>query len=348
MDPIYATYMMLFLGVFALDVGLFDSSQTAEEDGAGDDTGPGGSGDGNDTVDGGDGDGDGDDTVDGGDGDGNDTVDGGEDDSSVEPGGSDLYDPDAYSREVLGTNDDDTLSAEEEMDLAFFLGRGDDVLEGSAGGDYAEGGEGDDVIRMREGNDIVLGGDGNDLIDAGTGFDIALGEEGHDTILGNGGGDRLFGGAGNDLLEGGSEADEIYGGDGEDTIVGLSSGLSTQANGSTIDGVDSLFGGAGNDVLLLGPGDIAVGGEGDDLFQIDQTRIDLADVARIEDYTAGDRLEIHYTPSFDGNGDEEPVVLNIVPNGDNSGNLILMNGRTIANVIGSEALTIGDLVLVRG
>lgn len=336
MDPIFATYMMLFLGVFALDVGVFDSSTNTSAD---EDTVPGDGG--TDTVDGGD---SGNDTVDGG-GNGNDTVDGGNDTVTGDDGA--LYDADSYTREVFGTEVDDSLSAEEELDLAFFLGEGNDLLDASEGADYAESGAGDDTVSMREGNDIVLGGAGNDLIDAGTGFDMAFGEAGEDTILGNGGNDLLSGGVDNDLLSGGTGADELFGGDGDDTIHGLSEGLSSQSGATVIDGVDTLAGGAGNDTLFLGPGDIGIGGEGEDIFQLDQTRTDLADVSRITDYQAGDRLEIHYTPTFNQNGTEDPVVLNLVANAGDTGQIITMNGRPIADVIGGQTLRLADLVLVR-
>ena len=38
---------------------------------------------------------------------------------------------------------------------------------------------------------------------------------------------------------------------------------------AAVDGFDTLAGGAGNDSLMLGLGDRGIGGEGDDLFQID-------------------------------------------------------------------------------
>ncbi len=82
------------------------------------------------------------------------------------------------SAEIQGTEGDDTLTAEEETDLAWFLNGGNDDLDGSDGADYAEGGAGDDSITMRDGNDIVLGGEGDDNIDTGTGFDLGYGGAG--------------------------------------------------------------------------------------------------------------------------------------------------------------------------
>jgi hypothetical protein len=66
----------------------------------------------------------------------------------------------------------------------------------------------------------------------------------------------LNGGAGADTITGGSGADTIYGGIGTDTISG---GLND----------DTLFGDAGNDIITFAEGDVVYGGDGDDLFVLE-------------------------------------------------------------------------------
>lgn len=60
---------------------------------------------------------------------------------------------------------------------------------------------------------------------------------------------------GNDTIDGGAGDDIIYGQDGDDTIAG---GL----------GNDELSGGAGNDTIEVAQGDSAIGGDGDDTFNV--------------------------------------------------------------------------------
>lgn len=60
---------------------------------------------------------------------------------------------------------------------------------------------------------------------------------------------------GNDIIDGGAGDDIIYGQDGDDTITG---GL----------GNDNISGGAGNDTISVSQGDNALGGDGDDTFNV--------------------------------------------------------------------------------
>jgi Ca2+-binding RTX toxin-like protein len=84
-------------------------------------------------------------------------------------------------------------------------------------------------------------------------FNAVAPEDGDDSLLGGAGDDSIFGEAGNDTLDGGTGNDTLTGGAGSDSLIG---GL----------GADQLFGGTGNDVLLVAQGDQASGGDGDDLF----------------------------------------------------------------------------------
>jgi Ca2+-binding RTX toxin-like protein len=92
-----------------------------------------------------------------------------------------------------------------------------------------------------------------DYIDGGAGADSIYGNEGNDTLLGGSGVDTIYGGDGTDSVEGGADADSIFGGAGNDTLIGGT-------------GADSLYGGLGDDEIYLAEGDVAYGGDGDDLF----------------------------------------------------------------------------------
>ncbi|RUS60611.1 hypothetical protein EGN72_08520 [Pseudorhodobacter sp. E13] len=305
MDPVTAPFLLLFLGTIGIDLGLFNRSDDSDEDAAPTDTAAA-----PETE--------------------------AETEDVAVPG---EFDASLYSDVITGTEGDDALSTDEENALAWFLNAGDDTLIGSTESDYAEGGTGDDVMSMRDGRDLAYGGDGNDTIDAGIGFDTVYGGADDDLLTGNGGNDILHGDDGNDELRGGSGADLLYGGAGNDTLFGMSATLSSEAGETTIDGVDGLSGGEGDDTLVLGPGDIGEGGAGDDLFRIDYGRPDLTDVARVNDYSAGDQLEVQYTPERDDTGAEILPVITLLQNSDSTGAMILFNGTAIANIIGGQDLT---------
>ncbi len=135
-------------------------------------------------------------------------------------------------------------------------------------------------------------GDGN-ILTGGDDADILVGLGGDDTITGGGGHDTVFGGAGDDWIIGASGAgnDRYDAGDGVDTLV-LTSALAPvavnlvtgRAGGKDIgkdslDGFENVIGGRSNDtivgdgidnVLDGGTGaDVMVGGDGDDLYLVD-------------------------------------------------------------------------------
>lgn len=309
MDPVLAPLALLFLTTLGIDLGLLNKDDTPEDaapvDTPTDET----------PI---------------------------ETDPVAEPG---AFDPTLYSDIVTGTEGDDSLSAGDESALAWFLNGGNDTLDGSTGNDYAEGGAGDDTMALRDGRDLAYGGDGNDRIDAGIGFDTVYGGAGDDTLTGNGGNDILYGDEDNDILSGGTGTDLLFGGAGNDVLYGLSTGVSTEDGETTIDGIDTLVGGDGDDRLILGPGDIGVGGAGDDEFVIDHTRTDLTEVAQVSDYSDGDSLEINYQPVNDGAGAEILPVITLMQNSDNTGSLVLFNDEVIANVIGGQGLTASQIML---
>jgi len=151
---------------------------------------------------------------------------------------------------VIGSSGNDILignSAQNE----FHGGRGNDLMEGGADGDFLFGEEGFDTVTFRNsdaGVRIVLGiqsngrdsvaegghaeGDTISLIENVEGSLFAdditgnalvntlIGGDGNDELAGMGGKDRLIGGMGSDTLYGGSEDDILFGGNGDDRIDG--------------------------------------------------------------------------------------------------------------------------------
>ncbi len=200
---------------------------------------------------------------------------------------------------IFGGDGDDILYGEDGDDQLFggpgndtlFGGAGADILSGGSGTNVLYGGDGDDTFIGGAGADQFFGGAGMDYIDysaSGAGVSINLsnntasgGDAANDTlsggidgIIGSDWNDTLigfdaqgedftnvfFGGAGDDFLDGRGGDDFLYGGDGNDTIIGGT-------------GADLIYGGAGDDVMFVGSGDTVFGGEGDDLFIIDENAI---------------------------------------------------------------------------
>ncbi|WP_248737970.1 beta strand repeat-containing protein [Pseudomonas sp. MWU12-2029] len=143
----------------------------------------------------------------------------------------------------------------------------DDLLTGDAAGNIFEGGLGNDVINGGDGADTIYGG----LVSAIGPLTLngVASEPQADTLYGGNGGDylitaandvgsRAYGEAGDDnitVVHGLAD-----GGEGNDKLIGTGFGF-------------SLFGGAGNDTLILQSSGSAFGGEGDDIYTIDTTRL---------------------------------------------------------------------------
>ena len=149
----------------------------------------------------------------------------------------------------------------------------DGIVEGTAAGDLIIGSyTGDPDGDMIDGNDahlpgetgnddIVYGYGGNDYIQSDAGNDEVYGGTGNDTVVGGSGDDNLYGGDGRDSLYGGTGADTVSGDAGDDLMTGLA-------------GADTLYGGTGNDEIRYAGGDVAEGGDGDDLFTADTVNFD--------------------------------------------------------------------------
>jgi Ca2+-binding RTX toxin-like protein len=165
---------------------------------------------------------------------------------------------------------------------------GNDRLSGGAGNDHAEGGDGNDSLFGEGGADVLNGGAGNDTVSGGAGADSLAGGPGNDRLIGGRGADTLAGGEGDDSLYGGMGRDWLAGGAGNDVLSGGGSQdtLDGGAGNDTLRGgaaADMLNGGEGDDVISLGVGDIAMGGDGADTFQLQDFGPGLP-VAEITDY----------------------------------------------------------------
>lgn len=139
---------------------------------------------------------------------------------------------------VYGTQLADTITGNASRNL----------IDGGAGNDWIDGGTGDDAIYGGTGVDTLYGGDGNDLVDGGSDNDTIYGGAGNDIINGGDGDDLLIGGAGNDIFDGGSGRDLIYGEAGDDIF-------------RLFDGWNGSY------------GEIFVGGQGSDTFDISGTSV---------------------------------------------------------------------------
>lgn len=110
--------------------------------------------------------------------------------------------------------------------------------------------------------------------------------------------------AGDDSLDGGAGTDSIFGGDGNDTLTGGT-------------GSDTLAGEAGNDTFYVAQGDVATGGDGDDMFIL--TDLGEAGTAGITitgaetGESAGDTLDL--------GGVADRLTLNITDSNDAAGGL---------------------------
>ena len=140
------------------------------------------------------------------------------------------------------------------------LSRYDDVIAGTAFGDYIEAGAGRDLVRTGGGIDEVYGGPGADRIYLGPGNDDGTGGAGRDRLYGEAGSDSLAGKSGADYLDGGTGNDQVAAGFYCDivnpTLVAYFADDADEAGNEVFGGPDDdyLNGDAGNDRLDGGPG----------------------------------------------------------------------------------------------
>ncbi|MGB0159893.1 MAG: Hint domain-containing protein [Thalassovita mediterranea] len=258
---------------------------------------------------------------------------------------------------IFGQDGDDTLTGDNGND-SLDGGTGDDLLQGGAGTDTLTGGAGNDALAGGAGGDRLTGGAGMDYLDytasdAGVTVDLstntatgghATGDTlagGMDGIFGSDFNDTLtgydvqgidngvpwtnifYGNDGDDLLDGAGGDDALYGGADNDTLIGGA-------------GADTLDGGDGNDRLLVGSGDVATGGAGDDVFVIDDTALG-GGVITIDggetDEPGGDTIDFSGLLSWDD-------ITLIDPNPDALSGTATLNDGTVVNFSNIESLVI--------
>lgn len=162
----------------------------------------------------------------------------------------------------------------------------DDIFDDLDTNNTINGLAGADDIEGRGGDDVLNGGDGDDYLKG----------DGGDTYAGPFGNDTLNGGAGDDVMRGGGGLDSYDGGTGIDRVsffsraatAGVKANLATGViandgfgNAETMISVEGLGGGtafvdtftgnAGDNFIIGGIGDLIVGGDGDDTFELDGT-----------------------------------------------------------------------------
>ena len=108
---------------------------------------------------------------------------------------------DGIERIHLSNGNDTIRAANAEFDrygLSIYANGGDDMIVGSKGGDFLDGGDGNDTIYAGVGDDFVQSSTGNDVIYGGAGNDnIRWGQGNFEEVIGN---DTVYGGDGFDLM----------------------------------------------------------------------------------------------------------------------------------------------------
>ncbi len=201
-------------------------------------------------------------------------------------------------------DDDNESSSETEVENEVLRGdEGDNLLEGSDNVNTIYGEGGDDIMPGAGENDRIFGSDGEDIGLGGDGDDLVRGGADDDTLIGGGGSDDLKGDTGDDVIIAAElvneEALEAFL-TGEDTDVEEDDVLDFSAEQDAAP--DTVNGGFGYDLLLLGAEDEAMGGGGDDTFELGSW-IEPGKPATITDYD-GDEDEILYYLE----GDAEPEI----------------------------------------
>ena len=132
-------------------------------------------------------------------------------------------------------------------------------------------------------------------------------------------------------------------------LSGYSDTHTADASMTAIDGADTLLGGDGNDTLIIGHGDTATGGAGADRFEIEHQWADGTAAATITDYSRPDRpsgTALHAAFRRQPRGNHRPLVT-VDQSPDAIFTAISLDGVVVANVMGSRAVGLAEVVLVR-
>lgn len=172
---------------------------------------------------------------------------------------------------------------------------GDDVLYGSRGNDFIDGGGSypDKYTpgywehgRMERGfnsdNDYLNGGIGNDVLIGGHGNDVLVGHGDNDVLVGDSIRIRVTGTDAYPIYRSTEPSTEpaIFSGDGNDVLYGSSGDDYLHGGG----GINVLNGGAGNDTLVSeGDNDVLTGGPGEDFFWVTNNASGIVKIMDFED-----------------------------------------------------------------
>ncbi len=264
--------------------------------------------------------------------------------------GNDTFFGGAGNDEIWAGNDDDTIFGGSGNDTINGQ-EGDDILDGGTGADTITGDGGDDTILLTGtfGDDIITGGESGEVVDgdvidaSSQTIDLDVTFTGAETgtisggisnadfseiegIVTGSGDDVVTGNVGNDTVATGAGDDTFYGGAGDDFVV-AGEGNDTLQGGA---GNDTLFGDLGNDDITFGEGDQALGGDGDDVFTLEDTEVGAGNVITVDggsgNETGGDTLKLGQLADIDD------VLANAVDDGTGSysGSITLDDG-TILN-----------------
>jgi Ca2+-binding RTX toxin-like protein len=243
------------------------------------------------------------------------------------------FDAKLFDTLANGSDDAEEIAAEPaDGSVALFGYGGNDTILGGTLNDWLEGDAGNDIISADQGNDTVFGGTGDDTLYGLEGADRLYGDDGADRIEGNTGDDYLFGGDGDDILSGGGGLDTIFGGAGDDILT--SDRADSTADYSRGMG-DKLDGGDGDDRIIFTNNDTIYGGAGSDLFQM-VVSDGSTDMAIIDDFDPSlDRLELHYTPTQDANGNDIVLQISFQIVSDDDITLVYLDGQAVAGLGGA-------------
>ena len=235
---------------------------------------------------------------------------------------------------IQGGGGNDVLFGDYDGPFAYYYAQfgGNDLIDGGDGADALYGGAGDDVLRGEAGNDLIYGDHysvvttGNDLLDGGAGADSLIGGLGNDTYIIDDAGDTLTEATneGVDTVQSfitytlGSNLENL-------TLIG---GLAINGTGNLTNNI--LIGNDANNVLDGAVGlDTMIGGQGDDIFVVD----DVGDVVA-ENFNEGrDTVQSSISYSLGDNVENLTLIGSAALNGTGNSLANVLVGNNGANVL---------------
>jgi len=228
---------------------------------------------------------------------------------------------------ILGGFGDATLNGDNGED-SIFGEIGEDLIDGGVGSDFIDGGKSDDIIGGFSEADILKGANGNDIMLGNNGNDDLKGQVGNDILVGGGGDDVLAGGGGNDTLmdagyylclDGDQSAEfmaALQAAKADPALLAQYNALTVKSDAVFINsdyfanvdltraglnqtgGANTLFAGEGNDVLHIATDDVALGGGGENEFNVHISQVASGKpVPLIADFElTEDKIVITYDP----------------------------------------------------